>query len=186
MAEYIYFVASLPSVWMDKEAPLSYAEFMEKASEQLSKKDYAELAKATFSHEEGKATSRIVQDWDRFNYRLKELMTEARAKKLGLGEMSCYKARSDRDAELEKKAAQIVAMKNPLQAEEAILSLYFDFLSSHQVSSQFSLEALIIYGLKLQIKEKVKAFDKEKGEAEFNRLYSDIQKEISTRSEYGI
>lgn len=186
MAEYIYFVASLPSVWMDKEAPLSYEEFMSKAKEQLSKKDYAELAKATFTHEEGKASSRIVQDWDKFNFRLKELLTEVRAKKLGFGDNPEYKAKSERDNELEKKASRIVSLQNPLEAENAILALYFDFLSSHEVSSPFSLDALIIYGLKLQIKEKVKAFEKEKGEAEFNRLYSDIQKEISTRSEYGI
>ena len=46
MAEYIYFAASLPSVWMDRPSPMTYEEFLLKAKEQLSAKDYKELEKA--------------------------------------------------------------------------------------------------------------------------------------------
>ena len=77
-------------------------------------------------------------------------------------------------------------IKDPLQAEKAILSEYFDFLSSHEVQSPFSLDALIIYGLKLQIKERAEAFSREKGRAEFDHLYRDIQLEITSRSDYGL
>ena len=186
MAEYIYFAASLPSVWMDKPSPMSYQEFLDKAKEQLSPKDYSELEKASFSHKEGKVSNKIVRDWDNFNYTFSEMMVEERAKKLGKGDDFSYKARSERNEELEKKAREIVSMENPLQAEKSILAEYFDFLSSHAVSSPFSLDALIIYGLKLQIKERVAAFVTEKGRNEFHRLYGDIQSEITARSDYGL
>lgn len=186
MAEYIYFAASLPSVWMDRPSPMTYEDFLLKAKEQLSAKDYKELEKASFSHKDGGATNRIVKDWDRFNYFFKECITAERARKLGKGNESRYFKADVKDQGLEKKARDIVMIKDPLQAEKAILSEYFDFLSSHEVQSPFSLDALIIYGLKLQIKERAEAFSREKGRAEFDHLYSDIQLEITSRSDYGL
>ena len=73
---------------------------------------------------------------------------------------------------------KLVDNPNPLEAEKEILALYFDFLDKHQVASPFSTEALMIYGLKLQIKEKAKGFKRDKGKAEFDRLFANIQKEI--------
>lgn len=186
MAEYIYFAASLPSVWMDKPSPMTYEEFLLKAKEQLNHKDYLELEKASFSHREGKASNRIVKDWDSFNYCFSEMLVEERAKKLGRGDCLEYKSRVPRDENLEKKAKEILSISDPLEAEKAILSQYFDFLSSHPVSSPFSLDALIIYGLKLQIKERASSFVEEKGRREFDRLYGDIQNVITSRSDYGL
>ena len=186
MAEYIYFAASLPSVWMDKPSPMKYEEFLEKAKEQLSEKDFAELEKASFAHREGKVTNKIVKDWDNFNFTFSEMLVSQRAIKNGKGEDPEYKPRVPRDENLEKKANEILSISNPLEAEKAILGEYFDFLSSHPVSSPFSLDALIIYGLKLQIKERVAAFSEEKGREEFDRLYRDIQSVITSRSDYGL
>ena len=86
MAEYIYFAASLPSVWMDKPSPMKYEEFLAKAKEQLSEKDYSELEKASFSHREGKVTNRIVKDWDSFNFTFSEMLVTQRAIKNGKGD----------------------------------------------------------------------------------------------------
>ena len=36
----------------------------------------------------------------------------------------------------------------------------------------------MIYGLKLQIKERASSFDREKGKAEFDRLFKDVQNDI--------
>lgn len=186
MAEYIYFAASLPSVWMDKPSPMTYGEFLIKAREQLSEKDYGELAKATFAHSDERSANRIVRDWDDFNYTFSECLVEERAKKLGKNENGEYSSRCQKEQNLEKKARDIVKMDNPLEAERAILSEYFEFLSSHPVSSPFSLDALIIYGLKLQIKERSESFIREKGRSEFDNLYKDIQLAITSRSDYGL
>ena len=185
MAEYYYFVSSLPSIWMDRDAPITYKDFLDSAKTQLSKSDYNDLLKASFSHdskESGK--NRIVKEWDDFIFKLNELLTEARAKKLGLSDPS-YKAQSDQDSVLEEKVKRIIDEPNALKAEKMILSLYFDFLDNHQLSSPFSTDALMIYGLKLQIKERAKSFDLDKGKTEFERLFSDIEKDIFIRSDYG-
>ncbi len=181
MAEYIYFVTSLPYCSLEREAPMSYSKFMHLAQEQLSHKDYQTLSKATFDHDKEKSECKILSDWDDFNYTLNEFITEKRAHKLGRSDKE-YKARCAYNPIIEKRAEEIVALSNPLEAEKAILGEYFSFLSLHPVQSQFSLEALIIYGLLLQIKEKVGAFSKEKGKSEFDSLYSNIRKDISLRS----
>lgn len=181
MAEYIYFIASLPYLSIDRESPFDYETFLTLASEQLSVKDYLLLKKATFDHEKEKVSSRIISDWDDFNYSLNEYLTEERAKKLGKKEAR-YNARCPWSEEIQKKAEAIVRIDNPLEAEKAILKEYFSFLSSHEVDSQFSLDALIIYGLLLQIKERVSSFDSTKGREEFDRLYQEIRKDISLRS----
>lgn len=185
MAEYIYFVASLPTVLIDRDAPLSYEKFLSLAKEQLKAKDFALLEKATFDHEKEKVNNPIIRDWDDFNYTLNEYLTEERAIKLNK-ECDEYKARCSRNDEMQKVAHDICKIDNALEAEKAILNEYFKFLSSHTVESQFSLDALIVYGLLLQIKERVNSFSKEKGKDEFTKLYSDIRKDISLRSNYGV
>ena len=160
---------------------MSYETFLSLASEQLSAKDFSVLKKASFDHEKEKVSNRIISDWDDFNYSLNEYITEERAKKLGI-KNSDYNARCAHSDEIQRKAEIIVGMDNPLEAEKAVLGEYFSFLSSHTVDSQFSLDALIVYGLLLQIKERVSSFDREKGREEFDRLYQEIRKDISLRS----
>lgn len=178
MAEYYYFVSSLPSIWMEKDAPISYEKFLQEAEEQMSKSDYKDLLKATFTPDmSSTASNKIVRDWSDFIFKLNETLTEARARKLGLNNPE-YNSRCEKDSELESQIKRVLEQKNPLEAERLILSLYFDFLDRHPLSSPFSSEALMIYGLKLQIKEKEKSFDREQGRAEFDKLFKNIQKDI--------
>ena len=67
---------------------------------------------------------------------------------------------------------------NPLEGEKEILAIYFDFLDSCGSSDPFDVEALMIYALKIQIIERMNAFDMEKGRREFRRLFSSIQKQF--------
>lgn len=181
VAEYIYFIVSLPYLSLDRDASISYGEFKKLAKEQLSVKDYQTLSKATFDHAGDKDSNHIIRDWDNFNYCLNEYLTQERAKKLGrTGDE--YRARCAYNERIEHRASEIVSLSDPLEAEKAILGEYFIFLSKHEVESQFSLDALIIYGLLLQIKERVASFSPEKGRDEFERLYQSIRKDISLRS----
>lgn len=179
MGQYYYFAASLPSVWMDKEIPISHKEFMSQAKENLSKADYRDLEKATFTpSDDKKIKSPVVRAWASFNYKLSEILTEERSKRLGWDKDKKYKAKCPDDPVLREKVKKIVEKEDPLKAERDILSLYFDFLSKYREDSPFSTEALMIYSLKLQIKEREKEFSDERGEKEFNRLLGHIQKEI--------
>ena len=172
MSEYYYFAASLPMLRMDRAVPMSYKAFMSQAAEHLSPRDYKDLQLAVFSPSEEKASLPIVRDWKSFTTRLQRAVNKARAERLGFSGWECGS-----DKEMDAKAHEIVDM-NPLEGERAMLSLCFDFLSSRETGSPFSSSQLMIYALKLQILERSNAFDREKGRAEFDKLYSDIEGKI--------
>ena len=82
------------------------------------------------------------------------------------------------DQALKQRIHEAVFNKNPLDGEMEILALYFDFLDENTPFDGFSLEALMIYALKMQIIERVRAFSQEKGRAEFRTLYGRIQEQF--------
>ena len=82
------------------------------------------------------------------------------------------------DKALRDRIHSIVTELDPLEAEKAVLSIYFDFLSSREGGSPFSTEALMIYALKLQLIGRASSFSQEKGSAEFDRLYRTIEADI--------
>lgn len=174
MAEYYYFAASLPMLRMDREAPMSYETFMEKASEQLSSRDFSDLSLAVFGARNGDASLEIVREWQEYAGKLSMAINKIRAEHLGFAGY----AAPDIDKTLENTARDIVENKDPLEGEKAVLSLYFDFLSEREKGSPFSSTALMIYALKLQILEKVNAFDESKGRTEFDNLYKVIESNI--------
>ncbi len=174
MAEYYYFAASLPMLRMDREAPMSYSDFMSKAAEHLSKSDYSDLSLAVFGGSTGDATLPIVREWQDFAGRLSASICRIRAERLGFAGYDDAEV----DRTLDGAAREIVENKDPLEGEKAILSLYFDFLTSREKGSPFSSTALMIYALKLQILERANAFDEKRGRAEFDRLYKVIEGNI--------
>ncbi len=174
MAEYYYFAASLPMLRMDREAPMSYSTFMEKASEHLSERDYSDLCLAVFGSTSDEASLRIVREWQEYAGHINALLNKVRAERLGF---SGYSADRE-DKALENTLRDIVENKDPLEGEKAILALYFDFLTSREESTPFSSRALMIYALKLQILERMNAFDEVKGRAEFDKLYGVIEGKI--------
>lgn len=178
MKEYIYFISSLPSIYIDKQSSITYEEFLEKAREQLSKKDFEILKNAKLKGNGKREHNKTLREWINFSYKINELLTEERAHSLSLSDKGEYKARCERDSILEKRIREIVSLDNPLTSEKELLSLYFDYLSLHEDSDPFSLNSLINYSLKLQLKEKSDSFSQEKGSKEFDRLYSSIENKI--------
>ena len=175
MAEYYYFATTLPMLVMGRGLPMSYSEFMESAGKYLSKKDYESLASLSVVSSDSHPSSRIAREWKAFHDRIETLLVEERAAVLGF---DGYGRTEGEDKGLREKVHSIVTEMDPLSAEKAILSMYFDFLSSHEAGSPFSTEALMIYALKLQLMERAASFSEEKGQAEFDRLYKAIETDI--------
>lgn len=175
MAEYYYFATTLPMLVMGKECPISYGEFLENAREYLSKRDYESLSSLSASSFPSEPQSRIARDWKEYHDMIESLIVEERAASLGF---DGYGKSEGADKALRERIHSIVCDMDPLEAERAILSLYFDFLSSRTGGSPFSTETLMIYALKLQLMERSQAFSEEKGRAEFDRLYKEIETDI--------
>lgn len=174
MAEYYYFGASLPMLRMNQAPQLSYEAFIEACRENLSKRDMKDMELAVLSGGEGEASIPVVRAFRRFSSELGKAINHQRALSLGF---SGYEEDST-DKEIRDIAKNIVNEKDPLKAEDEILASYFDFLSSYESSSPFSTESLMIYSLKLQILGISSSFSMEKGRAEFDKLYRNIEEDI--------
>ncbi len=175
MAEYYYFASTLPMLDMTKEAPISYSGFMAAAKDNLSARDYRDLEKAVLSPSGDSAKLPVVRSWQEYVGKIRRMMNSMRAQKLGF---PGYERKESGDRLLEEKIRRIIEDLDPLQAERAVLSLYFDFLSSEEGGSPFSSRALMIYALKLQLIERSSSFSEEKGSKEFDRLYKIIEEDI--------
>ena len=175
MAEYYYFATTLPMLVMGRECPISYDEFMRSAKRYLSKKDYESLSSLSAVSFSSNPSSRVAREWKEFHDRIEELIVQERAAVLGF---EGYGKSEGEDKALRERIHSIVNDMDPLEAEKAILSMYFDFLSSRAGGSPFSTETLMIYALKLQLMERAAAFSQEKGQAEFDRLYKAIETDI--------
>ena len=175
MAEYYYFASTLPMLSMGKELPITYEEFMAKAREQLSKKDYRDLEKAVFSSSADAAGNPVVREWQEYSEKIRAVMNSVRAEKLGF---PGYEVVSGGEKIFEDRIRSIVEDLDPLEGERALLGMYFDFLSSREGGSPFSSRALMIYSLKLQLMERSSSFSQEKGLEEFDRLYKEIETDI--------
>ena len=174
MAEYYYFASTLPMLVMGRETPISYEEFLASAERQLSKRDYQSLRSLSFRSDEVPST-KIAREWKDYRDKIESLIVSERAGKLGF---DGYDDAEGVDKSLRDRIHSIVNDLDPLEAEKAVLSIYFDFLSSREGGSPFSTEALMIYALKLQLMERAEAFSEEKGQAEFDRLYKAIETDI--------
>lgn len=178
MAEYYYLSSTLPMLDVDAEAPMSYEEFMDKCKAQMSKRDYKELETAVFTAT-GDPKSSLMKKWQAYISHVDSYLAEERARKLGWNDDGAYSVQGTKDEVLAERISRAVRTMNPLEGEEELLRIYFDFLKSNQTYDPFSRDSLMIYALQLQIIERKASFRMEKGKAEFSRLFSDLQKEFT-------
>ena len=67
---------------------------------------------------------------------------------------------------------------NPLIAEKLMLDAQFAYLDSLVAMHYFDDYVLYGYAVKLKLLERRDVFEKDKGSAEFERLFSDVQQKI--------
>lgn len=175
MANYYYLVSSLPMLSLDQDLPMPYSSFLSMCKSSMSQSDYEEISKAKLSPEKG-AKNHLMRKWEDYLTSVSSTLKEERSRKLG---WEFEKGEYVADQTLKQRIHEAVFNKNPLDGEMEILALYFDFLDENTPFDGFSLEALMIYALKMQIIERVRAFSQEKGRAEFRTLYGRIQEQFS-------
>ena len=161
---------------VNEDLPISYASFLEKCRENMTKNDYSDVLKATFSSE-GEAKNPLMKKWQDYYRFVNGELKEERLKKLGWSEE--IKAEIKKDPVLSERLKRAVNSMNPLEGEKEMLNIYFDFLSSNESLDPFDTDYLMIYALKIQIIERLNSFDSEKGRKEFSRLFKNIQDQFN-------
>jgi hypothetical protein len=161
------------------KAPFTSEQFLSLCKEHLSKRDLAAI-KTLLGVSDGQVKHRYVQKWLDYQNGLKASLVEMRLSKLnksaeGLKLKSKFDVAS---AEVVKSALQA---GNPLEAELILMRHQFKKASMLSQATYFEAEVLMNYAVQLKILERKDLFVKEKGEKEFEHLFTTLQTDIRSK-----
>ena len=177
MANYYYFIPTLPGIRPDSGSFMSVDEFLGLCRTHISARDYRTLVTVVKGDGVVKG-NRFVEAYSRLSTMLDRALTEERARALGLDEQE-YRNDGEKTAFIQQAVRRAVSECNPLEAEELLLRLRFDFLDRNVGSGhRWDLTFLVCYALKLSLLSRRSAFTRERGSEEFERLTSQLRKEI--------
>ena len=178
MASYYYLIASLPMLRFDASPPFSSEEFLETCGQSLTKGDL-ELVASVLSKERVPSHHRFVSRWHTFRMQLLDALHEQRVARLGVTDDD-QRHRSDRDAQVSEAVRSAMQSEHPLEAELILMRLQWDFASQLSQNRVFDIEVLLTYAIQLGILERKALFVPSEGNAEFKRLFSNLQSIIKS------
>lgn len=170
MASYYYLISSLPDLRTDGSMPMTYDEFLLACQSQVSESKYQMLKDLTLSSEEGP----IMKEWsDSYGALMKELNYQ---RSVNLGKS--YPLVVNKNPMASRVASAALAASNPLEAEKILLDFEFEILDSLVGLHAFDDEYLFGYAMKLKLLERQSCFEQKKGQAEFKRLFDQVQQRV--------
>lgn len=180
MPAYYYLVASLPMLRFEDTLPFSTGEFIGRCRQFLNRRDLA-LVEAVAKTGSGTVTGEnsFARQWNDFALQVRAEMNEQRAAKLSFPP-DRYRNRTEKDIHIVETVRAALASDSPLEGELALMRLHWkkaEELSSRHV---FDVEALLAYTIHLGILERKSLFTPMEGNAEFKRLFSNLQSIIKS------
>ncbi|RKY82691.1 hypothetical protein DRQ07_00570 [candidate division KSB1 bacterium] len=160
MDKYYYFIAQLPAQKFNKETFMTTDLFLAEADKWLSVRDLNILKNVdVFSWLGNKKDPYVVKQYKIFEERLRT-------------ELARWREEQKRGREYKTSLFPSMLLKegNPLEKEEKLLQLRWDYISELEENHNFDLDFLILYYLKLQIQDHLAMFDPEKGIERFQKL----------------
>lgn len=158
--KYYYLVASLPYLSFDGEDFLSRDRFVEECGRWLSTGDMKQLLELDIRDPYVRDEDpELVKQWKEFDMGIREILSGIR--------------RKDSRAALKENlyfSKEKIEGKNPFVAEKAIAKARWDFAEGEEPRYIFDINWLMLYHIKIQILERLARFDKERGEATFQKI----------------
>lgn len=173
MPRYYYFAASLPILRKETELPFSSTEFIALCSSQIPGKDLDIITEAQLDGS-GNSAHCVIELWNKFIAALHIDLAAARAEKIGIDpdEYLVPFRQVPGTAEMVKR---VMHTANPLEAENLLFLLKWDFIDELCTNHFFDLVMIITYFLKLQLLERHFAQNKEQGQEVFKHIFLNIQ-----------
>lgn len=169
MASYYYLLSSLPTLYSDREMPITYEEFLQSCAGNVSEKKYQLLENLTVSSSEGP----LLKEWAAtYGMLIKELNAQRRSR---LGQSVTG---TEKDGANTQVIGAVLAAGNPLEAEQLLLDYEFELLDSLVGLHVFDDHALFGYAVKLKLLERKGCFEQEKGKKEFRNLFNRVQERV--------
>lgn len=157
---YYYLPASLPYLVFERKTPISVSDFISECEKWFSGRDLKLIKNIRMNDTQiNPEDPGILKEWKRFNKDLREELAKARHEK-----------KIHAKEPVVTRLVDIFEEKNPLLMEMKYEKIRWDYIEQSEFRYNFDLNWLIIYLLKLQILERLTAFNKEKGIENFEKL----------------
>jgi hypothetical protein len=190
MANYYYFVATLPSLMPGSVAPFSFEEFLEKAGRFLKPSDMETLAAAAlFLPEDGDtplpaAALPLLKQYYRWERGLRNELVRLRAQRMQkLADKHLKPGDVEWDALRVAQAA--FAADNPLESELLIEKDRWSLIERLATNCFFDMNYLAAYALKLQALQRRERFKQAEGEVGYQTVYTSVLQSADYRNETG-
>jgi len=158
--KYYYLVSSLPYLKLGQENFINKEAFLLECKKWLSVKDIKVLSKVSledFSVMSGDTP--VLQEWKEFDFALRTELASARN--------SIKRNRNEKPGPMVKS---VLEEATPFLMEQVLARIRWERLDSMEAGNFFDLNFLMLYFLKLQIIERLKLFDKGRGEKVFQGI----------------
>lgn len=115
--------------------------------------------------------SDFLDKWYEFERALRFALAQIRAQKLkkDIGTIPVSIT-----ADIVQAARTAVGMDSPLSAEQFLYEFRLGILGKLQPLDYFSVDAVLAYGVRLMLLERIRKFDKEKGTESYHKIYDTI------------
>ncbi len=181
MSSYYYLVASLPMLHLEEASPISLEAFIGMCSQGLSPSDFELVRSASIDPRLDSDTTghSYLRRWNKIVAMVKGELSEQRAKKLSR-DLDHYKNSGDKNPWIGDLIRSVMQAENPLQAELLLLSYFWKQAEDLATGHVFDVDFIISYYLKLQMVTRRSLFTPMEGNAEFKRLFSNLQTTIKS------
>lgn len=166
---YYYFSASLPTLSMEEEPPLSQSEFAELCKHHLSDSDISTIEEL-FNEPNGQSSSEFVREWHSAETQLRNAIVRKRASNQGLDPDPFIKSHSGYSTYVEKAVEAAYGKNTPLEREKTLDDFRWTHIDELSGFDSFSNRAIFAYALQLQLALRWSSMKEDAGTEKVNAI----------------
>ena len=176
MAEYYYFVSSLPMLEKYAEPFLSTEHFLASCEDWLTADDLSLVKSVELIPTAEKTFSGVsaAAKWNEWEIGLRNKVAKTRAGKLNRELDGCTLPETDTFSELDRAIQDTAAAHNPLEAEKILDDMRWYKVEDLEACHTFDVDKLCVYKIKLMLCEKWLVRNESKGVEQFNQIVDSI------------
>lgn len=185
MADYFYFLSSLPMLRSGEKPPISYDLFMARCREFLGDELASEIGRLQLLPDDARKNMTPVEAaWHDFETFLRNTAGNIRKSHIRKSNAVMTKHETKYLSALEaKRIEEILSISSPLERENALDNLRWKFLDGLEVQNAFNKGAVELYALRLLLLEKQASRQYESGKAAFDKLMNaGLEKALQVRT----
>lgn len=166
---YYYLISSLTAVSMDTKPDIPVERFISLCVEHLAPEDMLALETA-MAAPSGASPGGFAGAWLELDTQLRNALVLIRAERMDKDEAPFLRPAGTGDGIVEKTAAAAMARENPVEREQVLDGFRWSMIEELAGFDPFSADAVVAYGLKLQIAHKWAAMNDNKGREAFEAI----------------